>query len=264
MFGNDYQSRRVVVTGAASGMGAAVCDLLIELGADVIGTDIEAIKKPGITAAKVDLMSQDSIDAFVAEQADSSIYAVFCCAGLPQCFPAVDVVQVNFLGHRYLIEALLPKLERDSAIAVVTSMTLGWVQDAERLSPLINSTSMAQGRAWVEANIETLGDSYITAKHAMAAWATVNSTRYVQRGTRLNVLCPGVTETPMLDQFRQTVPEALDQLPQPAGRASTPEEQAFAMVFLNHPRSSFLVGLSLYNDGGSQAAILAAAAAGLV
>jgi len=53
-------------------------------------------------------------------------------------------------------------------------------------------------------------------------------------------------------------------LPQPLGRETTAEEQAFAMLFLNHPRASALVGLSLYNDGGSQAAILSAAAAGLM
>ena len=113
MFGNDYESRRVVVTGAASGMGAAVCDMLLELGAEVIGADIKEIENPALNAYQLNLMEQASIDAFVAEQADESIYALFCCAGLPQTFPPVEVVQVNFLGNRYLIEALLPKLQRD-------------------------------------------------------------------------------------------------------------------------------------------------------
>jgi NAD(P)-dependent dehydrogenase (short-subunit alcohol dehydrogenase family) len=264
MFGNDYKSRRVVVTGAASGMGAAACKLLLECGAEVIGADINAIDNPDITGYQMNLMDQASIDAFVAEQENESIYAVFCCAGLPQTFPPVDVVQVNFLGNRYLIEAILPKLQSESAIAVITSMTLGWVQDAERLSPLINSKSMEEGRAWVEASLESLGDSYIAAKHALAAWATINSTRYIQRGTRLNVLCPGITQTPMLASFYEAAPEAMAMLPQPLGRETTAQEQAFAMLFLNHPRASALVGLSLYNDGGSQAAILSAAAAGLM
>jgi len=264
MFGDDYKTRRVVVTGAASGMGAAVCKLLLECGAEVVGADIKEIDDPSITGYQMNLMDSASIDAFVAAQEDKSIYALFCCAGLPQTFPPVDVVQVNFLGNRYLIEAMLPKLQDVSAVAVITSMTLGWVQDAERLSPLINSASMDEGRAWVEANLENLGDSYIAAKHALAAWATINSTRYIQRGTRMNVLCPGITQTPMLASFYEAAPEAMSMLPQPIGRETTAEEQAFALLFLNHPRASALVGLSLYNDGGSQAAILSAAAAGLM
>ncbi len=264
MFGNDYESRRVVVTGAASGMGAAVCEILVELGAEVIGADIQDIPNAAVSPHRMNLLERDSIDAFVNGLEDGSVYALFCCAGLPQTFPAPDVVQVNFLGNRHLIESMLPKLGEPSAVAVITSLTLGWVQDAERLSALINSASMEEGRAWVETNLDSLGDSYVAAKSAMAAWATVNSTRYIQRGTRMNLLCPGVTETPMLPAFREAAGEQLDLLPQPLGRETTAAEQAFAMVFLNHPRASALVGLSLYNDGGSQAAILSAAAAGLV
>ncbi len=264
MLGNGYESRRVVVTGAASGMGAAVSGLLLDLGAEVIGADIGEMDNPKIAAHHVNLMERGSIDAFAGDLADKSVYALFCCAGLPQTFPPLDVVQVNFLGNRHLIEAMLPKLEDASAIAVITSMTVGWVRDAERLAPLINSVSMEEGRAWVEANQDSLGDSYVAAKHAMAAWATVHSTRYIQRGTRLNLLCPGVTRTPMLPAFYEAAPEAMNMLPQPLGRESTAEEQAFAMAFLNHPRASALVGLSLYNDGGSQAAVLSAAAAGLM
>ncbi len=264
MFGNDYESRHVVVTGAASGMGAAVCEILVELGAEVTGADIKEISDGRVSGRHMNLAERGSIDAFVDSLEDGSVYALFCCAGLPQTFPPLDVVQVNFLGSRYLIESMLPKLEAQSAIAVITSLTLGWVQDAERLSPLINSASMEEGRTWVEANLESLGDSYVAAKSAMAAWATIHSTRYIGRGARMNLLCPGITETPMLPAFREAAGDALNMLPQPLGRETTAAEQAFAMVFLNHPRASAVVGLSLYNDGGSQAAILSAAAAGMV
>ena len=264
MFGNDYQSRRVIVTGAASGMGAAVADILVELGADVIGVDVRDFERPSVTTCSMDLKEKGSIDAFVHGLEDRSVYALFCCAGLPQTFPPVDVVQVNFLGTRYLIESMLPKLEAESAVAVITSMTLGWVQEAERLSPLINSASMEEGRAWLEDHQKSLGDSYMVGKHAMAAWATIHSTRYIQRGVRVNILCPGITQTPMLASFEEVAQEALDLLPKPLGRNITTEEQAFSMVFLNHPKSSAIVGLSLYSDGGSQAAILSAAAAGMV
>lgn len=264
MFGNDYESRRVVVTGAASGMGASVCEILVDLGAEVVGADIRDIPNPGVSGSHMNLGDTASIDAFVNALEDKSVYALFCCAGLPQTFPALDVIKVNFLGNRYLIEAMLPKFEETSAAAIISSLTIGWVQDATRLSPLINSRSMEEGLAWAEANLESLGDPYVAAKGAMTAWATINSTRYIQRGTRMNLLCPGLTETPMLPAFREAAGDALDMIPQPLGRSTTAAEQAFAMVFLNHPRASAVVGLSLYNDGGSQAAILSAAASGMV
>jgi NAD(P)-dependent dehydrogenase (short-subunit alcohol dehydrogenase family) len=264
MFFDDYKGKKVVVTGAASGMGAAVTKLLIELGAEVIGADIKPVNIEKVTSSEIDLLSTDSIDSFIAGLADKSIYGLFACAGLPQTFPALDVIKVNFLGNRYLMTNMLPKMTDQAAIAVITSLTLGWVQNIEKLSPLVNSLNFDDGASWAGNNLEILGDSYIAAKEAMTAWATIQSTRLIQRGIRLNCLCPGITQTPMLSAFYEAAGEAMNMLPQPMNRETTPEEQAFVMVFMNHPRASALVGHSLYNDGGSAAAIMSSFAAGIL
>ena len=268
MFGNDYRGKKVIVTGAASGMGKATAELLLQLEADVIGLDIQPIENPEMEAKHINLLEEQSIRGVVDELGDGSIYGAFLCAGLPQTFSDVDVVTVNFGGNRLLMELLVPKMTAgSSAMAVITSMTLGWVPHAEMLAPLINTHSMAEAREWAESSagvIADLGDSYIVAKEAMAAWATMQSTRWIQQGIRVNCLCPGLTSTPMMAHFEEAAGEALALLPQPLGRNTNTEEQAFAMVFLNHPRSSAVVGLSLYNDGGSAAALMTAAAAGLM
>ncbi len=258
-----YKDKRVVVTGAASGMGAAVAGMLVDLGAVVIGADIKPIEMKGVSSNTLNLMDDNSIQSFVGAIEDGSVYGLFCCAGLPQTFSAIDVVTVNFLGTRRLCELMLPKFTQSSAISVVASMTLAWPQHIAALTELIEAQSLEKGRDWVSGNLDTVGDSYMFSKEALAAWATITSTRWIQRGVRLNCLCPGVTETPMLAAFHEAVPGELEQLPQPLNRPCTADEQAFAMLLLNHPKNQALVGASLYNDGGSSAAIMGAVAAGL-
>ena len=53
-------------------------------------------------------------------------------------------------------------------------------------------------------------------------------------------------------------------MPQPIGRNSTPEEQADVMLFMNHPACSYLVGATIYVDGGLSASLMTMASAGLM
>ena len=77
-----YQEKTVVVTGAASGMGQAAAQLLLELGAQVYALDIAPVSVPVSKAIAVDMKDAASIDAAVAEL-PGRIYALFNCAGVP-------------------------------------------------------------------------------------------------------------------------------------------------------------------------------------
>ena len=81
---------------------------------------------------------------------------------------------------------------------------------------------------------------------------------------RLNVIGPGPTNTPMMGEFEKAVGEVMASMPQPMGRNSTPEEQADVMIFMNHPACSYLVGATIYVDGGLSASLMTMAAAGLM
>lgn len=266
MFQSGYENSKVVVTGAASGMGRKVAELLVEAGANVIGADLKTIDVPGVDGRQLNLMDEASIDAFVKELGATQLDAVFHCAGLPQTFAAEDVVAVNFLGARHFLESVIGKVKEGGAVAVISSLTLGWTQIfATKLKPVFACKSIAEGRAWVRENAELVGDPYIFSKEAIAAYATMKSVEWIaEREVRLNVLGPGMTSTPMMAHFEKAVGEVLKQLPMPIGRQSTPEEQARAMLFLNHPSSTYLVGVTLFNDGGSAAAIMSAVANGLM
>ena len=104
MLESAYRNKRVVVTGAASGMGAAAAVKLLAAGATVIGADVAAIATPGVDARHLDLADAHSVDGFIAQLADESIDALFHCAGLPHTFGAAKVLTVNFVGARYFLD----------------------------------------------------------------------------------------------------------------------------------------------------------------
>mgnify|MGYP006126052573 CR=1 FL=1 len=270
MLSNGYKDKRIIVTGASSGMGNAVAQKLVAAGAQVIGADIADISTDGVIGKHLDLTDIATIDGFIAELDDASIDAVFHCAGLPQTFAAAKVLTVNFVGARYFLESLLPKMAPDSAITVVASLVLAWPTHVDDLMPLVNTSSFEDGVQWAQANGEgphlaaTQNDPYMYSKEVLACWATIMAPRWIQRGVRLNILGPGPTNTPMMGEFEKVVGDVMAQMPQPMGRYSTPEEQANIMLFMNHPACSYLVGATIYADGGLSASLMTMSAAGLM
>jgi NAD(P)-dependent dehydrogenase (short-subunit alcohol dehydrogenase family) len=270
MFYSDYRDKVVVVTGAASGMGAATTAKLAEAGATIIGGDIAPINSAEIDGRHLDLTDEQSIKKFVDGIKDDSVNALFHCAGLPQTFAADKVITVNFVGARHFLESMLPKMADGSAVSAVASLVIGWPQHVANLLPVINTDSFDAGVAWARANAEgpdlaaTQGDPYMFSKEALACWCTMMAPRWIQRGVRLNVLGPGPTATPMMGEFEKAVGEQMAALPLPIGRQSTAEEQANLMLMINHPAASFLVGATIYADGGMSAALMTLMTSGLV
>jgi NAD(P)-dependent dehydrogenase (short-subunit alcohol dehydrogenase family) len=270
MFYSDYKDKVAVVTGAASGMGAATAAKLVEAGARVIGGDIAKISAEGIDGRHLDLTDEQSIVKFIAGLEDESVDALFHCAGLPQTFAASKVITVNFVGARCFLEGMLDKMAPGSAISAVASLVIGWPQHVANLLPVVNTNSFDEGAAWAEANGEGAdvaacqGDPYMFSKEALACWGTMMAPRWIQRGVRLNILGPGPTATPMMPEFEKAVGEQMAAMPLPIGRQSTAEEQADMMLMMNHPAASFLVGATIYADGGMSAAIMTMMTSGLM
>lgn len=254
----EYKGKKAVVVGCATGMGAATVRLLLDAGAEVHAFDIKAVEVDGLKSSHVcNLLDKESIDQAIELMGDG-IDALFSCAGLPTSFPWDDTLTVNFFGPRYMIEKLLPKIKRGGAVATIASLTLGWEQQVAIVSEALATTSIDEGRAWVKNVGDRYPDPYSFSKYCLAAWTTFECGRFMQEhGVRLNSLGPGITSSPMLAVFQETSGDNLENLPNPIGRYSTPEEQAHAMMFLNSPNASYLVGAVLPNDGGLHAGLLA-------
>lgn len=254
-----YAGKRVVVTGAASGMGEATARALVDLGAEVIGLDVAPIEAPVAATLPLDLRDKASIDAAVAA-VEGPVHAVFSIAGVPgPPFSDVDVLLVNFVGARHLIESLVPVMPAGSAIACVASIGgIGWQMELGDLLPLVQTPDFDAGKAWLEANPEAITTNYLFSKKALNAWvAWRGATLLPEAGVRLNCTNPGPTDTGMMPAFEALHGAAqVDMLMGPGRRRSTPEEQAWPLIFLNSPRCSYVTGEALQTDAGFLGAVI--------
>ena len=252
-----YEGKRVIVTGAASGMGAATAQILVELGAEVHAIDI---KKPDLTGlasyTECDLRDPSQIDDSV-KKIGKIVNALFNCAGLPNTFPNLDVMLVNFCGLRHLTEAVIPNMLEGSAIASIASTAgIGWMQNMAVLFELLGTPDFASARAWCEVHPTELQNAYGLSKEAINAYTAQRSFVLARQGIRMNCVNPGPTDTPMMPEFEKAVGKRyMDNFPVPLGRHAVAEEQGWPMVFLNSPRSSFLTGHQLDVDGGFKGAL---------
>ncbi len=253
--GCSYEGRRVVVTGAASGMGEATARLVAERGGEVWAVDIRA---PAVDVARTlvtDLRDEHAIDA-TAAAIEAPIDAVFSCAGLAQTAPPLDVMTVNFIGARHLIEGLVSKITPGGAIACIASVAaFRWPQHQESLADLMTVTRFDAARSWCESHADVVGDGYSFSKMATVWYVMWRAVQLAPIGVRLNAVSPGPVETPMMGHFEAAMGKGwMDAFPKPLGRLSRAREQAEALAFCNSPGASYLTGTNVHVDGGVTAA----------
>jgi NAD(P)-dependent dehydrogenase (short-subunit alcohol dehydrogenase family) len=248
-----YQGKSVVVTGAASGMGRAAAQILVDLGAEVTALDINPTTVPVTRALTIDLRDRANIEE-VAASIDGPVDGLFSCAGLPgPPFSERDTIVVNFVGARHLAEQLVPKMSRGSAISVISSSAaIGWQDHINVLTELLETAGFDGAIAWLEANEKKWSWSgYAYSKYAIDAWVGWWYPELARRGIRINCINPGPTETAMMPAFQDFAgKDVVDQSIGPVGRYSTPQEQAWPLVCLGSPRLSYVGGEVLWTDGG--------------
>jgi NAD(P)-dependent dehydrogenase (short-subunit alcohol dehydrogenase family) len=257
----SYAGRRTVVTGCASGIGAALVDQLTGLGADVVGLDVRPPAVGLDEFHQVDLSDPASIDE-AAEAIGGRVDALFNVAGVSSGIGnSLLVVKINFLGTRHLTEALAARMPSGSSIVSVSSLAASsYAENMHETVGLLNTRTFAEGVAWCDDHPDAHADGgYRLAKEAIILHAMQNAVPLGARGIRINCTGPGVTETPILDQLRTKYGQAyLDDIPKPLGRVSNPAEQAAALVFLNSRAAGYVTGQVLWVDGGNLASRMAA------
>jgi NAD(P)-dependent dehydrogenase (short-subunit alcohol dehydrogenase family) len=247
----SYKGKRVVVSGCFSGMGEATARLLLQLGAEVHGLDYKECKLPLASFTQVDLREPAAIDA-AAAKIGGRVDALFNCAGLPQTFPPLDVMKVNYAGTRRLTEKVLPLMPKGGAIVSISSNGgLGWSRRVPVIMGLLAIDSHEGIVKWCSDNAETVREGYAFSKEAIIVWTMLTSSQLIKRGIRINCTMPGPTQTPMMAQFESaTKASVLEAAAQPINRRSTPDEQAAPLVFLNSDAASYVNGVAFPVDGG--------------
>ena len=234
-------------------MGQAATEILVSLGAEVYGLDVKSTTTSGAKSLEVDLRDRSAIEQPVAA-AGTDVLGVFNCAGLPgPPFSDLDVMIVNFVGGRHLIESMIPNMASNGAACFVASNAgLGWQQELATLMPLVTSDGFDAGKAWREANPSIYaGNGYVVSKKVINAWVAWRAASLIGEGKRLNNINPGPTTTAMMPFFEEANGAALiDAFIGPIGRRSTAAEQAWPMVMLNSPHMPYVNGEALHTDGG--------------
>ena len=166
---------------------------------------------------------------------------------------------VNFVGARHLIESLVPQMPEGSAAACVSSNAgLGWEPVINDLLPIVQTPDFAAAKAFFEANPERIkGNGYAFSKQLVNAWVAWRAASLLPLGIRLNNTNPGPTQTAMMPQFEAASgKELIDAFAGPSNRRSSAEEQAWPLVFLNSPRSSYVAGIAFPVDAGFYGAMV--------
>ncbi len=252
-----YEGQNVVITGAASGMGQAAAQLLVDLGANVYALDIAEVSTPVTTAIKVDMKDRESIDAAVAEL-PQQVYALFNCAGVP-CppFAPSDTLLINFCGLRHLTESLVPRISEGGAIASIASTAgMGWKHSREQINEFLALDNDFEASAeWLNSQLqqEAIADPYGFSKQCIIFYTTSMARELAQKGIRINCIAPSPTDSGFMEKLtgEGQVPQDMVAMFLPSnGRYATGAEMGEPLVLLNSKLASFVSGNNLPVDFG--------------
>jgi NAD(P)-dependent dehydrogenase (short-subunit alcohol dehydrogenase family) len=254
---SEFTGRRYVVTGAASGIGHAVAEKLLQAGAEVYSVDRNTPTAAVTRHIEVDLANPRSIDAAV-EQLDGQFDGLMNVAGVPGTAPAELVLAVNTLAVRQLSESFFDRLKPGGTVTIVSSTAgFGWPARVGAINELLATNSSEEGMAWFKANPQQ-GNAYNFSKEVTTVYAMSMSLLAAQNGFRINAVLPGPVQTPILADFEDTMGKAtLDGLKGLLGRHATPDDIAGAIVFLASDAARWINGHALVVDGGATGAVLA-------
>jgi len=247
----DFEGKVVIVTGGASGIGAAAVKQFAERGATVVVADIQARHRQSVldTIAAIggkgdfvetDVTSEESVANLMQFTAQhyGRIDCAFNNAGLSG--PYTPFNELTLEEWNRLI------------VADLTSVFLCMKHEINQMlkqggGAIVNTAS---GAGFVPAPGLA---HYTAAKHGVLALTKCAAKDFAAKGIRVNAICPGVTDTPMMQAFiggDETIKQMMNDT-LPFGRMGEPREIAAAAVFLCSDAASFISGESMLVDGAS-------------
>ena len=243
----SLEGKVTIVTGAASGIGAAAARLFHAAGAilTLVDRDEAGLRETaaaigdGALVCAADISDAAAVQAAVATTMErhGRLDCAFNNAGIDSFEWAVAelpdeewrrVIEIDLTGVFFCMKHEIVAMRASGGGAIVnTSSGLGLVAVANQ-------------------------SAYIAAKHGVLGLTKAAALEYVKEGIRVNAVCPGIIRTPMAQRGiagNPAVEEALAKI-QPIGRLGEPEEVANAALFLLSDAASFITGESLAVDGG--------------
>ena len=249
-------ANHIVVTGAASGLGAAVIAGLATEGHATIGVDLH---NADIVA---DLGTSDGRDLAISQilaATNNRLGGLVSCAAASPIHPdPAVVVSVNWFGAMAVLDRLLPALaagEEASAVAISSIGAIDGSADPTLLDVLLAGDEPEARAAAADGTEFRSAIAYATAKRAVALGVRERAEAWGRAGVRLNAVAPGRMETPMLDGLLAdpVIAAGIEAIPVGIRPSGSAEDVAGAVRFLLGRDATFVHGQILFVDGGSDA-----------
>ncbi|HEX9495147.1 MAG TPA: SDR family oxidoreductase [Candidatus Limnocylindria bacterium] len=238
----------VVVTGAAKGIGAAIVEAFTGAGWSVVAVDRDRVPLERLAshgggtvvplAGDVADRATNEVAVKLAVERFGGLDAAVGNAGvnLPKLVDGTTseefdrIFSINVKALMYLAQAAHGALAKSKGSLTVIASKTGLV--AQRTSPI-----------------------YVASKGAAIQLARALALDWAPEGIRVNAVCPGIVDTPMLTEFIDAMPDPAasrreHELAQPLGRLALPAEVASAVLFLSTRGAAFITGVALPVDGG--------------
>lgn len=245
---------RVLVTGGARGVGAAVADQLASDGFEVVIADLQPPEPGRFEFHPVDLSDPVSIRRLVAGDSMSDLAVLVNVAGVPGTVDPRVVMSVNFAGLRLLTELCVERSNLASVVHVSSLSAAAWAEAKDRLVPLLKTETFEEALAYAAGLGLSSNDAYVFSKQAVVLLTQWQGAQLLQRGIRVNCVSPGPIETRLLDDFRASMgAEHIDRAIELQGRAATVDDIASVIGFLVSDRARWVNGSNINTDGGLHA-----------
>lgn len=239
--------RVAIITGAASGVGAAAARLFASEGASVVAADLNAegaarvaaeiVAEGGIAVSfAVDVSDRDAIGECIAFAVETygALHVLVNNAGMSSALPpgGEDVwekgISTTLSSVYWMSKAALPHLERSGAGAIVNIASLA-------------GNEVGTPVTW-----------YCGAKAGVVGVTRSFATTHARKGVRTNAVCPGAIDTPRVRTILDQMPgqEEIHDARNPMGRMATAKEIADVALFLASDQSACINGHAIVADGG--------------
>ncbi|MGD1953692.1 MAG: SDR family oxidoreductase [Sphingomonadales bacterium] len=249
-------NRTAVITGSASGIGAALYEQLRRQHWHAIGVDRK--RGPGVDLA-CDLADESAIGD-LAESLPAPIHGLAHVAGVPGTAKTSAILSVNTLAPVALTKCLLPKLAEGASIIAVSSVTA--LRCALAVPALDKLLSLARPNLLAAHEGMDGKAAYEQSKALVNRWVVHTATALSKRHIRVNTLSPGPVETPLLADFEKSIGEdRIAAAKELTGRHGEPEDIAAVAAFLLSDAAGWVNGTDIRVDGGYHAFRAAAEAA---
>lgn len=241
---NRFAGKTAVVTGAASGIGAAIAARLVAEGANVVGIDLaedglaELANSLGsaFVAAVADVTDEAAVAAAIGTSVErfGGLDLAFNVAGAARGGPIVDLAEADWDFTVDLVQ---------KGVFLCTKHEARHMR--ERGGAIVNVSSL-------NAHVPMFGGSpYVTGKAGVEAFSKNAALELARHGIRVNTVLPGLVDTPLVAGVMGYEPLREQFLAMiPLGKAATPEQVAGPCLYLASDDAEYVTGTSLMVDGG--------------